>query len=144
MALLDEIKKLKANRQQNRDVVRLGEVENPLPYWEKAFSESIVLVQGYCKEKGITFAELMDDCQHFSPASVKEYFQLSDDIDCDIFGRWCDGRLSDQELRSFHYLVDKWKQAVRNLLVLHDEKSTDFFESTNKNPMTSKQGSSHR
>lgn len=122
MDLLDEIKRLKLRR-ADRNAVSLGPVENPLPRWEKAWAEVSEMVQVHCINKGVTFAELIEECRGLDAGIVTEFYRLWDLVDCDVFGWWVDNRLTEQALEAFYSDVERWKEAVHDLLALHEEET---------------------
>jgi hypothetical protein len=122
MDLLDEIKRLKVRRKEIGGISR-SDVENPLPRWEKVWYEVSVMVQTYCVNKRVTFGELIEECREIDPAMVDEYFRLWDLVDCDVFGRWLDNTLTEEGLKAFYGVADRWKEAMRNLLALLEQEA---------------------
>lgn len=120
MDLLQEIKRLKLTR-ADRNVVSLGPIENPLPRWEKVWAEVSEMVQMHCINKRVTFAELIEECREVDAGIVIEFFRLWDLVDCDVFGRWVDNRLTEEALKAFYSDVERWKEAVHDLLTLHEK-----------------------
>lgn len=127
MDLLDEIKRRKLKRQEGNAILE-GHVENPLPRWEKAWAEVSELVRAYCVSKRMTFSELIEECRAIDPDGVSEFYRLWDVVDCDVFGRWVDNKLTEQDLEAFYSDVERWKEAVHDLLALHEEKAKNAIQ----------------
>jgi len=122
MDLLDEIKRLKVRRKEISGISK-SDVENPLPRWEKVSSEVSEMVKAYCFNKRITFGELIEECREIDRAMLDEYFRLWDLVDCDVFGRWLDNTLTEEGLKAFYGVADRWKEAMRNLLTLLEQEA---------------------
>jgi hypothetical protein len=115
MDLLAEIRKLKVNETH---VTHLSsqEIENPLPYLERALAEVTGLVRDECLRRNLSYAELLEEIGKTDVGAVERFTRLDDFVDCDVYGRWCNGILTRKELQDFCKAVNDWKVATMEML----------------------------
>ena len=111
MELLDQIKKLKSPVRFTND-----EVRNPLASFERTLTEVRQSFELCCQLRGISFAEFLDSLERDHVELFARYWRLWDLIDCDVFDRWCEGRLTAEGLRTFDDHVDQWKNCAREMI----------------------------
>ena len=76
-------------------------VVNPLLYFEEAFHYvRNLIVQAY-KSRNCTYAEFLEEVRKIDPGIVTRYFELSDAVDCDVYGKWCSSILTVEEYNFF-------------------------------------------
>ena len=133
MVLLDEIKRRKMKRMERNSTPEVnggsvsprGEnwtlpdfthgVENPLPYFENAFREVTGLMERYCRTYGVSRAEFITEMSQRNPAGMEAFWRLHDLVDCDVYGKWCKGRLTSQDLSQFCRNINRWVEHTRSL-----------------------------
>ena len=96
-------------------------VENPLPYFENAFREVTGLMERYCCTYGVSRAEFITEMRQQDPLRMGRFWRLHDIVDCDVYGRWCRGSLTSEELSQFCRAVDRWVDYSRSLFATPSE-----------------------
>ncbi len=114
MDLLTEIRKLK----QRQNKATAEEVENPLPHFEMIFKQIEEKRREVMIQQRVSWAELLDGAARVAPALTELVIRLSEEIDTDIYGRYVDGTLTQQELEAFYEKLDQWKRLSLKLFQL--------------------------
>jgi len=115
MDLLTEIRKLKSSRLTPDEIILPG-VENPSPRFEKVFAEVTAAIREECRQRKCTYPELLEDIREIDPTIIERFFELEHAIDCDVYGRWCDGSLTVEKLQDFYRTIQEWQVLVIEML----------------------------
>lgn len=124
MNIMAELSEVWTSRRKSCDIITRGFVENPLPYFERAFQQVQGMIVRAYTTRNCTYAELLEDARKVDPATVKRYYELFDVVDCDILRKWVDGRLTAEALAAFYEDVESWKKSARDLLTLHQRETS--------------------
>lgn len=100
-------------------------VENPLPYFENAFREVTGLMERHCRTYGVSRAEFITEMSQRNPVGMRTFWRLHDLVDCDVYGKWCKGRLSSKDLSQFCRDVDRWVGHTRSLFGTRPQATKD-------------------
>ncbi len=114
MDLLSEIRKLKA--QPQGPILDSAGVENPIPFHDRAYQEVMDAIECYCRHHRVSRAEFMEDLRRKHEDLVERFLTLSDAVDCDVFGKWCEGSLTEEELQKFYQNVEEWRTTAMTML----------------------------
>jgi hypothetical protein len=104
------------NSRADQDYVKHQLRGNPLPYFESAFRCVQRLIVKAYTSRNCTYAELLEAIRRVAPGIVAEYFELSNAVDCDVYGKWCTGKLSTKEYELFCKTVDAWKDITSRMI----------------------------
>ena len=113
MDLMEKIRKLKSHRPS--ETASQG-VENPLPRFEMVFNQVQEESRRVMIEQGVSWAELLDGAGRFAPTLTNMVLRLSDEIDSDVYGRYVDGTLTQEELDEYYEKLDKWRRLSCEML----------------------------
>jgi hypothetical protein len=98
-------------------------VVNPLLYFEEAFHYvRNLIVQAY-KSRNCTYAEFLEEVRKIDPGIVTRYFELSDAVDCDVYGKWCSSILTVEEYNFFCKTVEEWKHSASKMVITIERRS---------------------
>ncbi len=114
MDLLSEIRKLKSKWQD--PILDSAGVENPIPYHDRAYQEVMDAIECYCRHHRVSRAEFLEDLRRKHEDLVERFLTLSDAVDCDVFGKWCEGTLTEEELQKFYQNVEEWRTTAMTML----------------------------
>ncbi len=88
---------------------------NPLPYFERAFCQVEALIVETCRARSCTYAELLEGVRKADPVLVEEYLSTFNQVDCDVYGKWCSGELTEDEYQLFCTRVDRWRDSASRM-----------------------------
>ena len=115
MDLLTEIRKLKSSRLKRSEIILPG-IENPSPRFEKVLAEVATAIREECRQRKCTYPELLEDIRKIDPQIIKRFLELEHAINCDVYGRWCAGTLTEEELQEFYQNVEEWRASAIEML----------------------------
>jgi hypothetical protein len=95
-----------------------GLPENPLWYIEHALHQARRMIAAACRIRNSTFAQLIDDAWKADPRIVERYFELSDGVVREAYGKWCKGAPTPGEYDSFCRMVDELHEITAELIKL--------------------------
>ncbi len=74
-------------------------------------------------QRGLSWAEMLDEAIKLYPALSEEIARLAEEIDSNIYGKYVDGTLTQQELESYYEKLGEWKRLSMQLFGLIDSES---------------------
>ena len=118
MDLMEKIRKLKPQWQSG---TAPRTVENPLPRHDMVFNEIQEESRRVMIKKGVSWAELLDGAGKIAPELTDMVLRLCDEIDTDVYGRYVDGTLTQEELEEYYQKLDRWKRLSLEMLQVFED-----------------------
>jgi len=115
MDLLNAIKKLKRTSVE----VIAGKTEpssSPLALFQRAHAQVAATIKNECMSRGLSYAELLAEIRRTDPLIVDQYLMSSDSVNCDIYGRWVNGTITEEGFQQFTRLVEQWLSTTMEML----------------------------
>ena len=96
-------------------------VQNPTSLFDPIFEEITARIQEHERKTRCTWAEIMTAVKIADPELLQAYRDAYAAADCDIYGRWLRKAVTPQDLQRFQDDLQKWRQAVDEVLIRHKE-----------------------
>jgi len=112
--LLSEIRKLKSQWQD--PILDSAGVENPIPYQDRAYREVMEAMECYFRDHRVSRAEFLEDLRRKNKGLVERFHTLWDAVNSDIYDKWCEGTLTEEELQKFYQNVEEWRTTAMTML----------------------------
>jgi hypothetical protein len=85
-------------------------VENPLPKFEMTWKSVQKERQHVMAKCGLSWAELLAEAAKRNPELTEMVCTLADQLDSNIYGRYVDGVLTQEELDQYYQKLDEWRR----------------------------------
>lgn len=97
-------------------------LQDPRVVHQEILNQIVASVQSHERASGRTWAEILHEVEAVAPELVQKYDESYEAADCDIYGRWKSGAMTQGDLDRFKIALNAWQQATLELLKYHSEK----------------------